>query len=54
MTDFYAPNDEISVAWNDPAIGVEWPIREPVVSDKDRQAPRLAEILHLLPEYGNG
>ncbi len=52
VTDFYAPNDEMSVIWDDPEIGIDWPLRDPVVSDKDRQAPRLAEILHLLPEYG--
>jgi dTDP-4-dehydrorhamnose 3,5-epimerase len=54
VTDFYAPQDEMVVAWDDPELGVRWPIQDPVVSDRDRQAPRLAEILHLLPEYGNG
>ncbi len=50
-TDFYAPNDEQSVIWNDPDIGISWPVADPVVSPKDRIAPRLAEILALLPEY---
>jgi dTDP-4-dehydrorhamnose 3,5-epimerase len=50
-TDFYAPNDEQSVIWNDPDIGIEWPVAEPVISPKDRVAPRLAEILQDLPAY---
>jgi len=50
-TDFYAPNDEQSVIWNDPDIGIEWPVADPVISPKDRVAPRLAEILQRLPEY---
>ena len=50
-TDFYAPNDEQSVIWNDPDIGIEWPVADPVISPKDRVAPRLAEILHHLPKY---
>lgn len=45
-TDFYAPEDEQSVLWSDPAIGIEWPlggIGMPVVSAKDRAAPPLGE-----------
>lgn len=37
-TDYYAPEHERCVAWNDPAIGVEWPLAgEPLLSAKDRQ-----------------
>ncbi len=50
-TDFYAPGDEQTVAWNDPQIGIEWPLREPILSPKDQGAPRLAEILEQLPTY---
>lgn len=53
-TDFYAPHDEQSVIWNDPDIGIEWPIADPVISPKDKAAPRLAEILQDLPEYDGG
>ena len=40
-TDFYAPQFERSIAWNDPSIGIDWPlaahgIAEPQLSDKDR------------------
>ena len=43
-TDFYAPQHERTVLWNDPTIGVRWPLQgEPVLADKDRRAPALAE-----------
>jgi dTDP-4-dehydrorhamnose 3,5-epimerase len=50
-TDFYAPGDEITVAWNDPEIAVAWPVKEPILSSKDAGAPRLAELATLLPLY---
>ena len=43
-TDVYDPADEISILWNDPDLGIAWPIREPIVSAKDSRAPRLREI----------
>lgn len=43
-TDLYAPNDELSVIWNDPDVGIDWPISDPLLSAKDAAAPRLAEI----------
>jgi dTDP-4-dehydrorhamnose 3,5-epimerase len=48
-TDFYDPTDEVSIAWDDPEIAIEWPVREPVVSAKDRTAPRLQQIFDRLP-----
>ncbi len=42
-TDFYDGADEISVRWDDPAIGIKWPLSEPLLSPKDRDAPLLAE-----------
>ena len=43
-TDFYDAPDEIGLAWNDPDVGIEWPIRDPIVSDKDRKLPALREL----------
>jgi dTDP-4-dehydrorhamnose 3,5-epimerase len=38
-TDFYAPEHERTILWNDPALGIKWPLEgEPIVSDKDRRA----------------
>lgn len=45
-TDYYAPAWERSLLWNDPAIGIEWPIPEgdePLVSDKDKQGTLVAQ-----------
>jgi dTDP-4-dehydrorhamnose 3,5-epimerase len=47
----YDAADEITVAWNDPAIGIDWPLREPVLSDKDQVAPPLSEVRRL-PRFG--
>ena len=41
-TDYYAPEHERSLAWNDPQVGIRWPLEgEPLLSAKDRQAPGL-------------
>ena len=43
-TDYWAPEYERSLQWNDPAIGIEWPIQgEPVMSAKDQQGKLLAD-----------
>lgn len=43
-TDYYAPEHERCVMWNDPDIGVDWPLTGvPIVSDKDASGRRLAE-----------
>ena len=41
QTGFYTPSSEGSVAWNDPDIGVEWPIADPTLSDRDKRANSL-------------
>jgi dTDP-4-dehydrorhamnose 3,5-epimerase len=50
-TDFYVPGDEIGLIWNDREVGVEWPIDNPILSDKDAELPTLAEVIHLLPTH---
>lgn len=37
-TNLYTPASEGAVSWNDPDIGIEWPVRDPIVSAKDSQA----------------
>jgi dTDP-4-dehydrorhamnose 3,5-epimerase len=52
--DYYTPGDEYGIRWDDPAVGIDWPIKEiePILSDKDRAAPLLAEVQEtLLPRY---
>lgn len=48
---FYDPDDEISIKYDDPAIGVPWPVDAPVVSSRDAAAATLAEALDRLPRY---
>jgi len=43
-TDVYHPETELSIAWDDPDIGVEWPVTSPLLSEKDREAPRLKDV----------
>lgn len=43
-TEFYAPESEMTIAWNDPDIGIQWPLAEPVLSDKDRRGLRLKDV----------
>jgi dTDP-4-dehydrorhamnose 3,5-epimerase len=48
-TDFYDAEDEIAIAWNDPEIGIDWPVSDPTLSAKDAVAPRLRDVLQRLP-----
>ncbi|WP_432472290.1 dTDP-4-dehydrorhamnose 3,5-epimerase [Amphritea sp. HPY] len=43
-TDYYDPTDEGSLIWNDPDIGIEWPLESPILSDKDKVASRLRDL----------
>lgn len=45
VTAFFAPEHDHTVRWNDPAIGIEWPLAgaEPIMSERDRLAPLLAD-----------
>lgn len=49
LTSLYDPATEAEIAWDDPEIGVEWPIAQPILSARDRSAPRLAEVAAELP-----
>lgn len=43
-TDFYDASDEIGVRWDDPDIGIDWPIKTPRLSEKDSQLPLLEAL----------
>lgn len=43
-TDFYAPQQEVTLAWDDPALGIEWPCSDPILSDKDKKGLKLEDI----------
>jgi dTDP-4-dehydrorhamnose 3,5-epimerase len=45
-TDYYAPEYERSIAWNDPALAIDWPVQGfPSLSSKDAVAPLLSELV---------
>lgn len=48
-TAFYDPEDDRGIIWNDPELNVDWPVSDPVVSEKDGQLPDLSEAE--LPTY---
>ena len=50
-TTLYRPDADLSIAWNDPEIGIEWPVERPLLSDKDARAPSLAELGERLPAW---
>ncbi len=43
-TDYYHPEDEGCIRWDDPDIGIEWPISNPTLSNKDVNAPCLKDL----------
>jgi len=53
-TDFYHPGDQMTVRWDDPEIGIHWPVDEPILSEKDKNAPTLEELMDSLPVWRGG
>jgi dTDP-4-dehydrorhamnose 3,5-epimerase len=52
LSTYYDPETESGIAWDDPEVGVEWPLpegAEPQLSARDKQAPRLADVAGGLP-----
>ncbi len=51
-SDFYMPEYDAGIVWNDPGIGIDWPVSRPLVSKKDQGHPRLSDIpADSLPPY---
>ena len=51
VSTYYDPSTESAVAWDDPALGIDWRIEDPIVSDRDRLNPRIAESADALPDW---
>jgi len=49
--DLYFPEDERGIIWNDPAIGIAWPVSNPLLSSKDQEYKSLSESKADLPVY---
>jgi dTDP-4-dehydrorhamnose 3,5-epimerase len=49
LSEPYRPQGELAIAWNDPELGIPWPVLVPTLSKRDAAAPRLAELREKLP-----
>lgn len=51
VTSYYDPKAERGIAWDDPAIGINWPLSDPILSARDKALPSLSEIRDALPDW---
>jgi dTDP-4-dehydrorhamnose 3,5-epimerase len=49
VSSIYDPATEAGIAWDDPDVGVDWQVEEPLLSGRDQNAPKLSEIADSLP-----
>jgi dTDP-4-dehydrorhamnose 3,5-epimerase len=49
VSSLYDPETERGIAWDDPEVGVDWQVAEPLLSQRDKDAPHLSEIADSLP-----
>lgn len=51
-SDLYAPGDEFGILWSDPEIGIDWNVKQPLLSEKDSKCLKLSEVPEdLLPVF---
>ena len=50
-TQLYDAKAEISIAWNDPDLAIPWPTQSPLLSERDRRAPRLRDVQERLVDF---
>ena len=44
VSDYYSPEHDHGLSWNDPALGIDWPDLDPVLSEKDRNHPLFSQL----------
>jgi dTDP-4-dehydrorhamnose 3,5-epimerase len=49
VSSYFDPATEAGIAWDDPDVGVDWQISEPLLSERDKSAPKLADVAGELP-----
>ena len=53
MDAHHDPSLDLAIAWNDPQLAIEWPVADPVLSERDRSSPPLADVLPELDRAGS-
>jgi dTDP-4-dehydrorhamnose 3,5-epimerase len=53
VDNYYSGADEFGVSWDDPGLGIPWPTDDPILSDRDRSNPSLADVQGDAPAYGS-
>ena len=48
---YYTGEDELGLAWDDPGVGIAWPVSEPILAERDRHNPGLREAMAHQPRY---
>lgn len=48
---YFTGEDEFGLAWDDPKVGIAWPMADPILSERDRSNPPLAQVLEQPPRY---
>ena len=51
VDEYFTGSDEFGIAWDDPAVGIDWPGSDPILSDRDRSNPTLEEVFPGRPRY---
>jgi dTDP-4-dehydrorhamnose 3,5-epimerase len=51
VDNYFTGEDEFGVAWDDPDLGIDWPGSKPILSDRDKSNPGLADVLRSAPPY---
>jgi dTDP-4-dehydrorhamnose 3,5-epimerase len=54
VDEYYSPEHDRAIRWNDPDLNIDWPIKEPILSDKDKNAPFLKDIIDEINFYYKG
>jgi len=54
VDEYYSPEHDMAVRWDDPDIAIEWPISNPILSEKDKNAPYLREVEDKINFYYEG